>query len=71
MYFANQKAYEEYHSPAQRRIRAEEARKTAESAVSEALSFFKSGDTESARQRLFDAGISDDGIAYYLHEWVR
>lgn len=71
MYFANQKAYEEYHSPAQRRIREEEGRKVAESAVSEALSYFNAGETEAARQRLFDAGISDDGIAYYLHEWGR
>lgn len=67
--FSNQQEYERYYSPEERQKRLEAARKATETAVSEALALFNAGDLEGARQRLFDAGISDDGIAAYLSMW--
>lgn len=69
MYFASQEEFVRYHSPEQRQIRAEEARRFGEVAVSEALKLFNLGDVESARQRLFEAGIQEEGIACYLSMW--
>lgn len=69
MYFASQEEFLRYHSPEQRQIRSEEAKRFGEVAVSEALNLFNSGDVESARQRLFEAGIQEEGIACYLNMW--
>lgn len=69
MYFASQEEFLRYHSPEQRQIRAEEAKRYGEVAVSEALKLFNLGDIESARQRLFEAGIQEEGIACYLSMW--
>lgn len=69
MYFESQAAYEHYHSPEQRRLRSERAAKDNDRAVSEALALFEAGDEDASRQRLFDAGIQDEGIAFYLQSW--
>jgi hypothetical protein len=69
MHFESQAAYEHYHSPDQRRLRSERAAKEGERVVSEALALFKAGDTDASRQHLFDAGIQDEGVAYYLQSW--
>lgn len=69
MNFASQQEYERYYSAEQRQRRTEEAKLITEIAVSEALALFNMGDREAASQRLFDAGIQDDGIACYLDTW--
>lgn len=69
MYFESQTAYEHYHSPEQRRLRSEPAINARERALSEALAWFEAGDEDAACQRLFNAGIPDEGIAYYLQSW--
>lgn len=69
MYFADQKSYEEYHSPEQRKIRQEEARKLSEKSITMALALYESGDKAGAEKTLFDAGFQEDGIAYYMSAW--
>lgn len=69
MYFVSQEEFLRYYSPEQRAIRSEEATRLREAAVSEALNLFNSGDVESARHRLFEAGIQEEGIACYLSMW--
>lgn len=69
MYFVSQAAYEHYYSPEQRRLRSERAADHTKRAVSEALALFETGDAAAARQRLFDAGMQDEGISYYLRVW--
>lgn len=69
MYFESQEAYERYHSPEKRRLRSALAAKETERAVSEAHALHEAGDENAARQRLFDAGIQDEGIAYYMQSW--
>lgn len=64
-----QAEYVAYHSPAARASRLVMARAANEAAVTEAHRLFFDGDIEGARHRLFSAGLSDEGIAYYLHEW--
>lgn len=70
MYFKDQKTYEEYHSPEQREKRIVSARRETDIAVAEALGRFNSGDINGARNKLFDAGISEDGVVYYLSAWA-
>lgn len=69
MQFESQAAYEHYHSPEQRRLRSAQAVSERERAESEALALFEAGDEDAARHRLSDAGIQDEGIAYYLRSW--
>lgn len=69
MYFSDQKSYEHYHSPEQRRLRAENAELERLAVVTKALALFEDGDFEGARQVLFDGGITEDGIAEYLRLW--
>lgn len=64
-----QERYVAYHSPEQRAARMEVARIANETAVSDAHRLFFSGDAEAARDRLFSAGIQDEGISFYLHSW--
>lgn len=40
-----------------------------DAAVSAALALFEQGDVDGARQKLFDIGISFDGIADYFAAW--
>lgn len=69
MYFTSQQEYERYYSPEQQQIRTEQARNVTEAVVADAHRCFTAGDIEAARQILFDAGIQDDGIAFYLSSW--
>lgn len=69
MYFSSQQEYERYYLPEQRRVRAEQARGATEQMVSDALVLFNAGDEDAACQRLFDAGIQDDGISCYIQMW--
>ena len=69
MVFGNQAEYERYHSPEQRSIRLKRAEQAREAAVTEAFSFYMAGDIQSAKERLFSAGIQDEGISYYLNSW--
>ena len=46
--------------------KAEQAR---EAAVTEALFLYLDGDIQSAKERLFSAGIQEEGISYYLNSW--
>lgn len=69
MQFKTQDEYVAYHSPKARAQRLEGARRANDAAVEEAHQLHLSGNTEEARAKLFAAGISDDGIAYYLAEW--
>ena len=64
-----QLAHERYHSPAERAARLSQARRANEAAVDEAHGAFADGDRSAAERILFDAGLSDDGIAYYLGQW--
>ena len=64
-----QERYVAYHSPEQRTSRLEAARSANEAAVSDAHRLFFSGDVEAAWDRLFSAGIQDDGISFYLNSW--
>jgi hypothetical protein len=41
-----------------------------DAAVSAALDLFDQGDAEGARLKLFDVGISFDGIAEYFAAWA-
>jgi hypothetical protein len=45
------------------------ARAATEAAVSEAHRQYFAGDPDSARHVLFLAGLSDEGISYYLSTW--
>ena len=69
MFFKNQAEYEHYHSPEQRRSRMQKAEQAREAAVTEALSLYLDGDIQSAKERLFSAGIQEEGISYYLNSW--
>lgn len=40
-----------------------------EAAVSAAMDLFDQGDVDGARQKLFDIGVSFDGIADYFAAW--
>lgn len=40
-----------------------------ETAVSAAMDLFEQGDVDGARQKLFDIGVSFDGIADYFAAW--
>jgi hypothetical protein len=64
-----QDRYIAYHSPEQRASRTETARKVTETAVSDAHHLFFSGDAGAARNRLFSAGLQEEGINFYLHSW--
>lgn len=70
MYFKDQKSYEEHYSPVQRKARSEILRKARETAVSAAHEQFIDGDDDGARTKLFDAGIKDDGISYFMSTWT-
>jgi hypothetical protein len=65
-----QQEYMAYHSPEQRAIRLAEARKANDQAVAEAHQLFFSGDVQAASDRLFSAGIPDEGISHYLACWA-
>lgn len=67
--FASQKEYEAYHSPEARRARCEAAQAVTNRAVSEAWQLFRDGDRQGAEQRLFDAGLQESGISYYMQAW--
>lgn len=41
-----------------------------DAAVTAAMNLFEQGDVEGARVRLYDLGISCDGIAEYLAAWA-
>jgi hypothetical protein len=69
MYFKTQAEYEAYHSPEARNQRLAAARRDNDLAVTEALQHFLAGDVSGARQTLLAAGVGDDGIAHYLHNW--
>lgn len=69
MYFATQAEYVAYHSPEARAARIAAARQATDAAVADALHMHNDGDVAGARDRLFDAGIGDDGISYYLGIW--
>lgn len=67
--FATQAEYEAYHAPKARALRLAAARQAADAAVADALHMYNDGDVAGACDRLFDAGIDDDGISYYLAIW--
>ena len=67
--FTSQADYVAYHSPEQRTIRTEKARQVTEQAVCEAHALFFAGDADAACQRLFEAGLTDEGIAHCLLYW--
>lgn len=69
MYFSSQLDYERYHSPEARAQRESAARMARETTVSQAQAAFDDGDVETARQILFDGGISHDGICDYFTLW--
>jgi hypothetical protein len=64
-----QEQYVAYHSPEQRAARMMAARLDNEAAVSEAHALYFSGDVTGAEDRLFSAGISPEGIWYYMDTW--
>jgi len=64
-----QEQYVAHHAPERRAARTAAARQETESAVSEAHRLFFSGDIEAARDRLSSAGLSDEGLSYYLNSW--
>jgi hypothetical protein len=65
-----QQAYVAYHSSEQRAVRLAAAREANDLAVSAAHQLYFSGDVDAARDRLFAAGIPDDGVSYYLGCWA-
>lgn len=70
MHFESQAAYEHYYSAEQRRLRSERIAVDKEQVLSEAWALLDSGNEIAARQRLFDAGIQDDGISFYIQSWL-
>lgn len=67
--FSTQAEYEAYYSSEARAVRLLDGRLKNEAAVSAALQLYQDGDTDEARQCLFNAGFDHEGIAYYLDVW--
>lgn len=65
----NQRNYEAYHSPEQRKLRQAEMEATRDNAVTAALDLYNSGDHDGARDTLRSAGIDWDGVELYLSFW--
>ena len=67
--FQTQADYEAFYSPEAIAARTVAAREVTDKAVAEAWQLCNDGDREAARQRLITAGLSDEGVAYYLQSW--